>query len=123
MWVAASCALLLSLFTGLLGLDYVDTHPTEHGEDILDLLGIDLLRGQDRVDLVMCDVATLLGGADELYGRIGEAGQRAIRDGLAILLLQRPFLGLLGERLDLAYHLSPRPSLSPRRVVVRSRSR
>jgi hypothetical protein len=38
----------------------------------------------------------LLGGADELYGRIGEAGQRAIRDGLAILLLQRPFLGLLG---------------------------
>ena len=54
----------------------------------------------------MCDVATLLGGADELYGRIGEAGQRAIRDGLAILLLQRPFLGLLGERLDLAYHVS-----------------
>jgi hypothetical protein len=80
-------------------------HPTEHGEDILDLLGIDLLRGQDRVDLVMCDVATLLGGADELYGRIGEAGQRAIRDGLAILLLERPFLGLLGERLDLAYHV------------------
>ena len=32
----------------------------KHGEDILDLLGIDLLRGQDRVDLVMCDVATLL---------------------------------------------------------------
>jgi hypothetical protein len=26
-------ALLLSLFTGLLGLDYVDTHPTEHGEE------------------------------------------------------------------------------------------
>jgi len=48
----------------------------------------------------------LLGGADELYGRIGEAGQRAIRDGLAILLLQRTFLGLLGERLDLAYHVS-----------------
>jgi len=65
----------------------------------------------------------LLGGAGELYGRIGEAGQRAIRDGLPIFLLQRPFLGLLGERLDLAYHLSPRPSLSPRRVVVRSRSR
>jgi hypothetical protein len=62
-------ALLLSLFTGLLGLDYVDTQPTEHGEDILDLLGIDLLRGQDRVDLVMCDVATLLGGADELLDR------------------------------------------------------
>jgi hypothetical protein len=37
----------------------------------------------------MGDVATLLGGADELYGRIGEAGQRAIRDDLAILLLQR----------------------------------
>src|SRR5207302_6652367 len=82
------------------------THPAEHGEDILDLLGIDLLRGQDRVDLVMCDVATLLGGADELYGRIGEAGQRAVRRGLAILLLQRLFLVLLGERLDLAYHVS-----------------
>jgi hypothetical protein len=78
----------------------------QNGEDILDLLGIDLLRGQDRVDLAMCDVATLLGGADELYGRIGEAGQRAIRDGLAILLLQRPFLGLLGEHLDLASDVS-----------------
>jgi hypothetical protein len=28
----------------------------------------------------MCDVATLLGGADELYGGIGKAGQRAIRE-------------------------------------------
>jgi hypothetical protein len=54
----------------------------------------------------MGDVATLLGEADELCGRIGEAGQRAIRDDLAILLLQRPFLVLLGERLDLAYHVS-----------------
>jgi hypothetical protein len=61
-------ALLLSLFARL-GLDYVDTHLTEHGEDILDLLGIDLLRGQDRVDLVMGDLATLLGGADELLDR------------------------------------------------------
>jgi hypothetical protein len=54
----------------------------------------------------MGDVAALLGRADELYGRIGEAGQRAIRGGLAILLLQRPFLVLPGERLDLGYHLS-----------------
>src|SRR6266508_4658133 len=62
--------------------------------------------GRTEFDLVMGDLATLLGGADELYGRIGEAGQRAIRDDLAILLLQRPFLVLLGERLDLPYHVS-----------------
>jgi hypothetical protein len=43
----------------------------------------------------MGDLSTLLGGADELYGRIGEAGQRAIRDDLAILLLQRPFRAVL----------------------------
>ena len=49
----------------------------------------------------MGDVAALLGGADELYGRIGEAGQRAVRDGLAILLLQRPFLACWGSVLIL----------------------
>src|SRR3989440_9216826 len=35
-------------------------------EDALDLLGIDLLGGQHRADMVMGDVAALLGGADEL---------------------------------------------------------
>ena len=40
---------LLALFLfllGLLGLDHVDAHLAEHREDILDLLGIDLLRGR-----------------------------------------------------------------------------
>ncbi len=64
-------ARLLSLFARLLGLDHVDAHLAEHGEHILDLLGIDLLRVQHRVDLVMGDVAALLGGADELLdGRV-----------------------------------------------------
>ena len=64
-------ALLFALFARLLGFDHVDAHLAEHRENILDLLGIDLLRGQHRVDLVMGDVAALLGGADELLdGRI-----------------------------------------------------
>src|SRR6266487_4672619 len=64
-------ARLLSFFARLIGLDDVDAHLTEHGEHVLDLLGIDLLRGQHRVDLVMGDVAALLDGADELLdGRV-----------------------------------------------------
>src|SRR6516162_4332637 len=59
-------ARLLSFFARLLGLDHVDAHLAEHREHLLNLLGIDLLRGQHRVDLVMGDVAALLGGPDEL---------------------------------------------------------
>src|SRR5262249_26884640 len=59
-------ARLLSFFARLLGLDHVDAHLAKHGEHVLDLLGIYLLRGQPRVDLVMGNVAALLGGADEL---------------------------------------------------------
>ena len=67
----------------LLGLDHVC-------EDVLDLLGIDLLRGQDRVDLVMGDV---VGGADELLdGRIRQVGRRAVGRGLGTLLLRHLFL-------------------------------
>jgi hypothetical protein len=44
--------------------------------------------------------------AERMSCTTASAGQRAIRDGLAILLLQRPFLVLLGGRLDLAYHVS-----------------
>ncbi len=70
------------------------------------------------------DVLAMFGGADELYGRIGEAGQRAIRDGLAILPSPAPLPWPAGgaSRSCLPC-LSPRPALSPRRVVVRSRSR
>ena len=67
----------------LLGLDHVC-------EDVLDLLGIDLLRGQDRVDLVMGDV---VGGADELLdGRIRQVERRAVGRGLGTLLLRHLFL-------------------------------
>ena len=82
----------------LLGLDHVC-------EDVLDLLGIDLLRGQDRVDLVMGDVAALLGGADELLdGRIRQVEQRAVRRGLGTLLLRHLFL--LRRRIGLGCHAS-----------------
>ena len=56
-------ARLLALFARLLGLDHVHAHLAEHGEHVLDLLGIDLLGGQHRVDLVMGDVAALLGAS------------------------------------------------------------
>ena len=63
----------------------------EHREDVLDLLGIDLFRGQDGVDLVVGDVAALLGGADELLDRgVRQVEQRERRiRGLGALLLGR----------------------------------
>src|SRR5277367_6130549 len=63
----------------------------EHREDVLDLLGIDLFH--QGVDLVMGDVATLLGGADQrLHGRVRPVEQGAVRRGLGTLLLQHLFL-------------------------------
>ena len=101
---------------GLFGLDHVDAHFREHREDVLDLLGIDLLRGQNGVDLVMGDVAPLLGGADQrLHGRIRQVKQRPVRRGLRTLLLQHLFL--LRRYLGLACHESPRPTLSLRRIL------
>ena len=105
-------SLLALLLARLLGLDHVDAHLAEHGENVLDLLGIDLLGGQDRVDLVMGDVAALLGGADELLdGRVGEVEQRQRRVGrLGGLLFRRLFLFFLFLcRLGLARHY-PRSS-------------
>ena len=87
----------LVVVVGLLGLDDVDAHLREHGEHVLDLLGIDLLRGQNGVDLVVGDVAALLGGADELLDRgvrQVEQRERLIR-GLGALLLGRLLLDLL----------------------------
>ena len=102
-------ALLLAFFGRLLGLDDVDAHLAEHGENVLDLLGIDLLGGQDRIDLVVGDVAALLGGADQLLdGRIGEIEQRQRRiGGLGALFFRRLFLFFLFLcRLGLAHHAS-----------------
>src|SRR5262249_28387522 len=115
-------ALLLALFARLLGLDHVDAHLAEHGEHVLDLLGIDLLGGQHRVDLVMGDVAALLGGADELLDRrVREVEQRAVRCALGCLLLRQVFLAR--RRFDIACHKPPRPALSQYRIAVLPRSR
>src|SRR5262249_11978075 len=108
-------ARLLSFFARLLGLDHVDAHLAEHGEHLLDLLGIDLLGGQHRFDLVMGDVAALLGGADELPdGPVRYAQQRALRQGLGTLYLQHLFLlrHLFPARAlrGLACHEPPQPA-------------
>ena len=91
----------------LLGLDDVDAHLGEHREHVLDLLGIDLLGGQHRVDLVVGDVAALLGGPDQLLdGGVGqvEQRQRAVRGFGGLLLGRLILLFFLLSRLGLARH-------------------
>src|SRR5215467_4885422 len=115
-------ARFLSLSARLLGLDHVHAHLAEHGEHVLDLLGIDLLGGQYRVDLVMRDVAALLSRADEFFDRsVGKIEQRAVRRGLGCLLLRQVFL--LRRRFDIACHKPPQPALSQHPIAVLPRSR
>ena len=77
---------LLVVFARFLGLDDVDAHLAEHRQHVLDLLGIDLLGGQHRVDLFVGDVAALLGALDHLLDRgVGQVEQR-----------QRPIRGVRG---------------------------
>ena len=45
-------ARLLLVGLGLLGLDHVDAHLVEHRQNVLNLLGGDLLRGHDRIELL-----------------------------------------------------------------------
>src|SRR6266853_3733581 len=86
---------------GFLRFDDVDPHLAEHHQDVLDLLGLDLLRGQQRVDLVVGDVAALLGAADQLLdGVVPEVNRRAVGRGLGTVLLQNLFL--LFRRIGLA---------------------
>src|SRR5262249_8070256 len=73
-------------------------------------------RRHDRFDLVLGDVAALLGGADELPdGPVRYAQQRALRQGLGTLYLQHLFL--LRRLLGLACHEPPQPALGPRRIA------
>ena len=100
-------AFLLVVVAGFLGLDDVDAHLAEHRQHVLDLLGIDLLGGQHRIDLVVGDVTALLGGADQLLDRgvrQVEQRQRGIRRLGALLLGRLVLLFFLLGCLDLARH-------------------
>src|SRR6516225_11522887 len=77
----------------LLGLDHVDTHLAELRQDVLDLFGLDLFRGQQLIDLDVSDIAALVGAADQLLdGGVREIEQRAVGPDLGTLLLQHLFL-------------------------------
>ena len=54
-------ARLLLVGLGLLGLDHVDAHLVERRQNVLNLLGSDLFRGHDRIELLVGDVAALRG--------------------------------------------------------------
>src|SRR6516165_10767683 len=90
-WAAASSP------SRAFGLDHVDAHLTEPRQNVLDLLGIDLIRSQQCVDLIVCDIAPPLGGADQrLDGRIGKVEQGPIRRGPGAL---RPSFSVFWETL------------------------
>ena len=47
------------------GLHQMDAHFTELRQDVLNLLGLHLRRGKQRVDLVVSDVTALLGALEQ----------------------------------------------------------
>src|SRR5262249_32865041 len=103
----------LFLKPSLLGLDHVDANLAEHRQNVFDLLGIDLIRSQQCVDLIVRDMTASLGGADErLDGRVGKVEQRPVGRGFGTL---RTDLFLLLR--DLACHQSQLPTPSGRGVV------
>ena len=72
--------LLGRLLGGLFILHDVDAHLGEHRHRVLDLLGGDLFGGKNLVQLVVSDIAALLGKLDHpLDGGIGQVEQRAVR--------------------------------------------
>ena len=102
LWLLAR---LLLVGLGLPGLDHVDAHLVERRQNVLNLLGGGLLRGYDRIELLVGDVAALLGLLDHLRdGGVGEIEQRqrGIR-GLGTLL---PRFFLLRRCLGLVCHQS-----------------
>ena len=95
--------LFLALGFRFLGLDHVDAHLAHHRQHVLDLLGGDFLRRHHGIELLIGDIAALLGLLDHLLDggvRQIEQRQRRVR-GLGRLFLRRlTFLlrgGLLGR--------------------------
>jgi len=103
---ALNIALLLAavLGLGLFGLDHVDAHLAEHRENVLDLLGGDLLGGQHLVQFVIGDEAARLRRLDQLLdSSVGHVEHRTIMWlGLGLLLI----LGFSG--LGCHIHLTPK---------------
>ena len=78
------------VLVGFLVLDDVDAHLAERGHDVLDLLGGHLVLRQRLVELVIGDVAALLGAGDQLLERgFVEVDQRRIA-GLGLLVRAPP---------------------------------
>ena len=113
--IALFIGLFVAVFAVIVVLDDGDAHLGDHGEDVFDLVGGDLFRRQNGVDLVVGDVAALFRGLDHLLDAgIAEVEQRQRAVGRAFgLLLRRLVLGL--RRLCLARHLSSLLDLLGRR--------
>ena len=76
----AAFRIVLFRLLGILVIDDVDPHFVQHRIHVLDLIGGDLLGGQNRIQFLMRDPAALLGDFDHPLDRgVGKIEQRAIR--------------------------------------------